>query len=112
MGCCWPALKLLCVISLVLQHKSMERNSRKRLARFLSDRYAPNDQRFSEVAWQHWQAMDDQKLLECITHPEAFQMCVLQPPNHASYGDPMPGVAAAAAAAAAGSGVNSTARTS
>ena len=57
-----------------LQHKSMERNGRKRLARFLNDRYRPSDQRFSEVAWQNWQAMDDPKLLECITHPEAFQM--------------------------------------
>ena len=45
-----------------------------RLARFLEERYQPDEERYSEVAWQYAQAGDDAKLIGCITNPAAFAM--------------------------------------
>jgi tetratricopeptide (TPR) repeat protein len=57
-----------------LAHKAFERDCRRRLARFLQDRYPPNSERYAEAAWQYWQARDDQALLATITHPQAFAL--------------------------------------
>ena len=57
-----------------LGHRSMAKDYRKRLARFLEDRYQPDEDRYSEVAWQYRQANEDAKLLACITHPQAFAL--------------------------------------
>jgi nephrocystin-3 len=57
-----------------LDHRSKVKEYRKRLARYLEQTYQPDEDRYSEVAWQYSQAGDDAKLVGCITNPEAFSM--------------------------------------
>ena len=53
---------------------------RKRLARYLEEKYQADEDRFSEVAWQYSQANEDVRLLGCITNPAAF--CLFRSERH------------------------------
>lgn len=57
-----------------LDHRSKIKEFRKRLARYLEECYEPDEDRYSEVAWQYSQSSDDSKLLSCITNPAAFSL--------------------------------------
>ena len=57
-----------------LDHRSKIKEFRKRLAIFLEERYQPDEDRYSEVAWQYCQANEDAKLLACVTHPISFSL--------------------------------------
>ena len=68
-----PMLRMA-VQKVFLEHRFEVKQFRKRLARYLQDRYQPGEERYSEVAWQYRQANEDAELMNTITHPEAFPL--------------------------------------